>query len=64
MDEDVSEFEIGAVTMEKRKSKKHGMTYGERLAMYEKEKMDIVPYKLTADEYEREIKTLAEKWRI
>lgn len=64
MDEDVSEFEIGAVTMKNRKSKKHGMTYGERLAMYEKEKMDIVPYKLTADEYEREIKTLAEKWRI
>lgn len=40
------------------------MTYYERLLRYEAEKKFLQTQPLTAEEYERAIKALADKWRI
>ena len=40
------------------------MTYQDRLARYEQDKMKLQQQNLTPDEYMREIIKLADKWRI
>ncbi len=40
------------------------MTYSERLRYYESEKRQLWNTNLSAKEYEKEIKKLADKWKI
>lgn len=40
------------------------MTYQERLRKYEQEKAKLVQQCLTAEEYQKAIKKIADKWRL
>ena len=42
---------------------KKGMTYAERLAQYEKEKM-LIDKTIDSKTYEEKIKAIAKKWKI
>lgn len=50
--------------MDERTDKEKKMTYTERLAQYEKEKMNLPRADNDSKTYEAALKALAKKWRI